>query len=175
MNNIIFLRAVASPFLTLTQITHWKNEQQAPKALHQLFFMNEIFRWQEIVSSINIYALPKARFVLSLPSSKWGKGKIYIAQTLSMSYWNWNIVVRLQINEINWKLKKLFPKTNFVMHGISLSLTMLSNSATECAHKIADISFLQSVENTNIFYTAKKLLVCGNEKRNANNKLIKFP
>ena len=96
-----------------SQITHCKEACNTESALHQLFFMNEaFFAMKEIVSSINIYALPKARLFLlfALPiSRKWRKKATnvyrtgFINELLAMKYRR-----PIANHELNWKLKIVF-------------------------------------------------------------------
>lgn len=69
---------------------------------------------EEIVSAINIYLLPKARFSSTRACFQFQREmqrkKLNIAPTLSMSYWQWNLgrPIANHSNEINWKSKTVF-------------------------------------------------------------------
>ena len=163
MHDSSFLRAVA--LHPLTQITHCK-EASTPKAhcINYFLWMKLFFAMKEIVSSINIYALPKARF-FAFRASNFKKVKKKGNKCISHGLYQWIIGneisspdrkswIKLEIE--NCVFSKTSFKRNFVMHGISLSFTMFYQSTTECTHKIADISdlfffLLQSVE-TQIYF-----------------------
>lgn len=150
MHDLFILRAVASHRIH-SPIT--KKASNTKSALHQLFFMNEVFflldeRNREL--NKHLCATEGTFLLLALPiSSERERVKEKAKNVYRTGFINELLALKyrrpIANHKLNWKLKIVFfPKTsfkrNFVMHGISLSFTMFYQLTTECTHKIADIS-----------------------------------
>lgn len=109
---ISFLREVATKFFTLTQVTH-----NAKHCINYFLWMKNLQARKEIVSSINFYALPKARF--SVLASNFKRNQR--GECISHQLYQW--IIGSEISSpianhfvIHWnKLeieKNVFPKTS---------------------------------------------------------------